>query len=247
METRRLKGDRASDGDSRRLFGYSMMYRMNDRVNSQRRYNASGRRDRAERTREEIIDVGSDLFLANGFAATTVSTIANASRVSEETIYKSFGGKAGLVRAIWARALQGEGSVPAERRSDVMRATEQDPREVIRGWGEFIIEVAPRAVPILLLIKSAAASDSQIAELLAEVDHQRLARMEDNARTLHDRRQLRTGMSLNEARDILWTYSAPELFELLVGRRGWSVERFAGFVTDQLISALLPPASNARI
>ena len=106
-----------------------------------------------------------------------------------------------------------------------MQATERDPREVIRRWGEFIIEVAPRVAPILLLIKSAASSDPQIADLLAEVDEQRLGRMERNARTLHDRRHLRPGMTLDEARDILWTYSSPELFDLLVVRRGWSVER----------------------
>jgi len=159
-------------------------------------------------------------------------------------IYKSFGGKAGLVGAIWARALEGEGTIPAERRSDVMRASERDPREVIRRWGEFTVEVAPRVVPILLLIKSAASTDPQIEALLAEVDEQRLGRMERNARTLHGRGHLRPGMTLGEARDILWTYSSPELFELLVGRRGWSVERFAGFVTDQMINALLPPPSD---
>ena len=217
---------------------------MTETVNSRRRYDATRRRDRADRAREEVVDAGSRLFLAQGFAATTVTAIAQASRVSEETVYKSFGGKAGLVRAIWARALEGEGSVPAEQRSDLMQATEQDPREVIRRWGDFIIEVAPRVVPILLLIKSAASTDPQIAELLAEVDEQRLGRMGRNARTLHDRRHLRLGMTLDEARDVLWTYSSPELFELLVGRRGWSVERFGAFVTDQLTSALLPPPPN---
>ena len=213
---------------------------MSDRVKPPRSYDATRRRDRAERAREEIIATGSRLFLTHGFAATTVTALAEASRVSEETIYKSFGGKAGLVRAIWARALEGEGTVPAERRSDAMQAAEQDPREIIRRWGQLLIEVAPRVAPILLLIKSAASSDLQMAELLAEVDDQRLGRMERNARTLHDRGSLPPGMTLGEARDILWTYSSPELFELLVGRRGWPVERFGVFVTDQLVAALLP-------
>jgi AcrR family transcriptional regulator len=215
---------------------------MDRNVNRPRRYDATRRRERADRARQEVIDAGSRLFLAQGFAATTVTAIAQASAVSEETIYKSFGGKAGVVRAIWARALEGEGAVPAERRSDAMQAAEQDPREVIRRWGSFTIEVAPRVVPILLLIKSAASSDPQIAQLLAEVDEQRLGRMEGNARTLHDRGHLRPGMTLGEARDIMWTYSSPELFDLLVGKRGWPVERFAAFVTDQLIGALLPAA-----
>jgi AcrR family transcriptional regulator len=220
---------------------------MVDSVNKPRRYDATRRRKRADQAREQVIDVGSRLFLAHGFAATTVTGIALAARVSEETIYKSFGGKAGLVRAIWARALEGEGTIPAELRSDVMRASERDPREVIRRWGEFTVEVAPRVVPILLLIKSAASTDPQIEALLAEVDEQRLGRMERNARTLHGRGQLLPGMTLGEARDILWTYSSPELFELLVGRRGWSVTRFADFVTDQMINALLPLPSNLEI
>src|SRR5829696_8111446 len=193
-----------------------MMYRMTRGVNSPRRYDATRRREAADRTRAEVIAAGSRLFLADGFAATTVTAIATASHVSQETFYKSFGSKAGLVRAIWARALEGNGDVPAEQRSDAMQATEHDPHEIIRRWGEFIVEVAPRVVPILLLMKSAASSDPQLAELAAEVDEQRLRRMARNARTLHDRRQLRQGVTLREARDILWTYSSPELFELLV-------------------------------
>lgn len=217
---------------------------MFDRVNQPRRYDGSRRRERAERARSAVIDAGSRLFLADGFAATTVAGIARAANVSEETVYKAFGGKAGLVRAIWARALEGEGAVAAEQRSDLMQATEPDPREVIRHWGEFITEVAPLVVPILLLIKSAASSDPQINGLLAEVDQQRLGRMEHNARTLHEQHHLQPGMTLDEARDILWTYSSPELFELLVGRRGWPVQRYGAFVTHQLISALLPPPSR---
>ena len=221
-----------------------MMYLMADSVKSPRRYDTTRRRERADRARAKVIDVGARLFLADGYAATTVALIATESHVSEETIYKAFGGKAGLVRAIWARALEGEGWVPAEQRSDAMQASEQDPREIIRRWGQFTIEVAPRVAPILLLIKSAASSDPQMADLLAEVDQQRLQRMERNARTLHARRHLRPNMTLGEARDILWTYSSPEFFDLLVRRRGWSIERFGRFVADQLISALLPSPSN---
>jgi hypothetical protein len=40
---------------------------------------------------------------------------------------------------------------------------------------------------------------------------------------------------------VLETISSPELYELLVLRRGWSVDRFAAFQADQMIAALLPP------
>ena len=38
---------------------------------------------------------------------------------------------------------------------------------------------------------------------------------------------------------MVWTYSAPALYELLVLKQGWSVERFADFTADALACALL--------
>ena len=173
--------------------------------------------------------------------ATTIGAIADAAGVSPETIYKAFGGKPGLVRAIWMQGLEGAGPVPAEQRSDAIRAAEHDPRSLIRTWGRFTSEVAPRVAPIVLLIRDAAASDVRMAELLAEVDEQRLRRMETNARTLFERGDLRHDVTLESARDVMWTYTAPELYELLVIRRGWSAERFGTLAAEQMIAALLPP------
>jgi AcrR family transcriptional regulator len=209
-------------------------------VKTPRRYDSTRRRQQANQARQSVVEVARRLFLADGYTRTTVSAIAEAAGVSVETVYKAFGGKAGVVRAIWAKSLEGAGQVSAEQRSDEMQAAERDPRQVIRNWGRFIVEVAPLVAPILLLTRSAAGSDPQMAMLLAEADEQRLRRMERNARTLHERGNLRPDMTLDEARDILWIYSSPELFELLVVRKGWSVERFASFVAEQLIAALLP-------
>jgi hypothetical protein len=43
-----------------------------------------------------------------------------------------------------------------------------------------------------------------------------------------------------QAADILWTYSSPELYELLVIRRGWPAEQYGRFVGQALTAALLP-------
>ena len=193
-------------------------------VKTQRRYDSSRRRAQAELTRREIVAVATRRFLANGYATTTLSDIAREAGVSVETIHKAFGGKAGLVRAIWMKGLEGAGPIPAERRSDAIRASTTDPRELIRRWGELTSEVAPRGAPILLLIRSAAASDPQLAAILVEAEEQRLRRMEENARTLHERGQLRPGVTLERARDGLWSYASPELYELLVIKRGWWAE-----------------------
>jgi AcrR family transcriptional regulator len=223
------------------------MERKSSAVNTRRRYDSSGRRERARQTRDQIAGIAEDLFLARSYAATTVAAIAVRAQVSVETIYKSFGGKPGLVRAIVERGLAGAGPVPAEQRSDQIRDTEPDPRQILTAWGAFVTEIAPRTAPILLLARDAAASDPELAALLNEVSAARLERMTINARALSDAGHLRVGITVAQAADILWTYSSPELYELLVLCRGWSAEHYGRFVAQAMIAALLPPTESGDL
>ena len=223
------------------------MERKSSAVNTRRRYDSSGRRERAREARDQIAGIAEDLFLSRGYAATTVAAIAAQARVSVETIYKGFGGKPGLVRAIVERGLAGAGPVPAEQRSDQIRATEPDPRQILTAWGAFLTEIAPRTAPILLLTRDAAASDPELAALLDEVSAARLERMTVNARALSDAGHLRPGITVAQAADILWTYSSPELYDLLVLRRGWSPDHYGHFTALAMIAALLPPTAPGQI
>ena len=208
-------------------------------VKRTRSYDASRRREQALQSRSRIIQTAERMFLANGYSSTTVQAIAGAAGVSADTIYKSFGGKPGLIRAIRDHALEGEGPVPAERRSDEIQQRETDPRRIINAWGAFVTELAPRGSPIHLLVRDAAATDPEVRRLQDELDADRLKRMTDNARRLKDAGHLRPGISLGHAADILWTYSSPELYELLVLRKGWTPSRYGKFVAEAMINALL--------
>lgn len=203
-----------------------------------RRYDSSGRQEHAHRKRVAVLDAAAGQFLDAGYGATTVAAVAAEAGVSVETIYKTFGNKAGLVAAIHERGLAGRGSVSAPQRSDDMQAREIDPRRIIRNWGTLTTEVAPLVCPILLLIRSAAGSDPDMARLLLDTDQQRLRRMRRNARSLTA--HLRTGVTTREAADILWTYSSPDLYDLLVVRRRWRLERYGRFIADSMIAELLP-------
>jgi hypothetical protein len=77
-------------------------------------------------------------------------------------------------------------------------------------------------------------------QMLAE----RLTGMTHFARELHERGQLRPDVSLEEARDVLWTFISVELYDLLVLQRGWTNERYGRFIADALIAALLPRTSS---
>lgn len=209
-------------------------------VKGRRQYDSTRRQAQARRAREAVLDTAQRLFLAHGYAATTVGAIAAAADMSVESIYKGFGNKPGLVRAIRDRALAGAGPQHAEERSDALWSTNPDPRAAIAGWGALAAEVAPRVAPILLLVRSAAASDAEVATLQRELDDDRLVRMTHNARYLADRGHLQPGVGLDDAADVLWTYSSPELYELLVISRRWAPDRYGAFIADAMISALLP-------
>src|SRR6478752_4587608 len=137
----------------------SSVRRRSEPVKEVRPYDASGRRERASRNRDRVVATAQRLFLRDGYTATTIAAIAAEAGVSPDTIYKGFGGKAGLVRAIRSKALEGEGSIPAEQRSDAFQATSSDAKAIIGEWGRLTAEVAPLVAPILLLIRTAAASD----------------------------------------------------------------------------------------
>jgi len=205
-------------------------------------YDSRGRQAQARRNRDAILDVARAAFLARGYAATTMASIAGEVGLSVDTVHKAFGGKAGLVRAIYERSLSGEGPVAAPRRSDNMQVAEHDPRTIVRHWGTLSTEVAPLVAPVHLLIRDAAATDSEMAALLRDSDHQRRERMRHNARTLADRGHLKPGITLEDATDVMWTFSSPELYELLIIRCGWNLTRYGCFLAESIAAALLPEA-----
>jgi AcrR family transcriptional regulator len=202
-----------------------------------RSYDATGRRAQAERTGKAIVTAARRLLLSEGYAATTVARVASASHVSVELIYKRFGGKPGLVRAVVEAALRGAGQVPAETRSDALPAA--DGVSLVRGWGRLTAEVAPKVAPVLLLVRAAAAQHPELLALAAELDDARRVRMTANARRLFDAGHVRPGLSVAKAADVMWTFSSPELYDLLVQRSGWDLEAYGAFVADGLIAALL--------
>ena len=203
-----------------------------------RQYDSSSRQKQAHRNQKAVLDAAERRFLADGFGATTIAAVAGEAGVSVETIYKTFGNKASLVAAIHQRGLAGRGPVPAPERSDQMQTREADPRQIIRNWGRLTTEVAPLVCPILLLIRSAAATDPDMARLLTKTDHQRLQRMTHNAHSLKG--HLRPGITQSAAAEVLWTYSSPDLYDLLIARRHWPLPRYGRFIADSMIAALLP-------
>jgi AcrR family transcriptional regulator len=210
-------------------------------VKPRRRYDSSGRQEQARRNRRAVLEAARLLFLERGFAAATMPAVASAAGVSVQTVYKMFGSKPRLAKAVFDVAIAGDDApIPVLKRPLLGRVREEpDPRARFRLYGRFLAEVAPRHVPVQLVIRDAAATDREARAVWAELQAERLRGMTQFASALHRDGHLRHGVSVNEARDVLWTYNSAELFQLLVIERGWSPKRYGRWVADALIAALV--------
>jgi AcrR family transcriptional regulator len=210
-------------------------------VNPRRSYESPRRQEQARQTRRTVLDAARDLFLERGYARTTMAEVARRAEVSVETVYKAFGNKAGLVKAVFDVAVVGDDEpVPMMQREMVRRtAAEPDPRRKLIGYGEHLVGAGIRTSAIQLLVREAAATDAGAGEVWAQLQAERLTGMAAFAQHLADGGHLRAGVSVEEARDVIWTYNSVELWNLLVDQRGWSPERFGAWVGRQLIAALL--------
>lgn len=207
-----------------------------------RRYHSPLRRERAEQTKRAILAAARRQFLASGYAATTMAGIARDVGVTLDAIYKSVGTKPALVLALLHQAVAGADPMPAEARADWVSEHEPDPVARLRAFGGFVAEVAPRVAPIALLVRDGAHCDPELARVLVEMNDERLVRMATHAQRLADDGFLRADVTVTEARDVLWTYSSFELYDLLVQRRGWTASRYGRWVAEAYVAALLPPS-----
>ncbi|OBA79798.1 TetR family transcriptional regulator [Mycobacterium sp. 1164966.3] len=204
-----------------------------------RRYDSTRRRQQAEQNRRAVLAAARKRFLAQGYATTTIAEIARDAGVSVETVYKAFATKAGVLKALFDVSVAGDDEpIPMVQRDviqNVINAT--DATRKLEIYAEHLAATMPRSAPVQLLARDGAASSPDAAEVWKQIRQETLTAMTMFASDLADTGQL--CVSSRQARDVLWTYHAPELYELLVLERGWSARRYGKFLAQALIAALL--------
>lgn len=212
---------------------------MAEPVKPPRRYDASRRQEQARENRRRVLEAARRLFLDRGYANTAMPEVAKAAGVSVQTVYKTFANKATLLKAVFDVSVAGDDEpVPIAER-DTIAAIQAEPRaeRKITMYSRIIAEGSDRWGPVLLLARDAARADPAAAGVWAQMRQETLTAM-----TLFGTDLVATGqvrLSVEEARDILWLYHSPEVYELLVLERGWDLERYARFFADAVIAALL--------
>jgi len=207
-----------------------------------RSYDASGRGEQARARRLAVVLAARDLFERDGFRPTTIAAIAAHAGVSAESVYKGFGTKAALAKAVFDLVIAGDDEpVPVAERP-AMQAVRDEP-DVRRKIAMFVAGLAQRqarSAGVQILIRDGRHVDDSLVPVWAKLTDEGLAGMTMLGRNLLETGQLRDGIDLGEVRDVLWNYLSIDHYERLVRTQRWSLERYSRWLAHAITSAICP-------
>ncbi len=211
-------------------------------VKGRRPYNSALRRDQARQTRLRILEAAERCFAQRGYAGTTVETIAGAAQVAVDTVFAGFGSKRGLLQALMDLRAGGDEEPIAMLSRPGPQAVRQeaDQRRQLELFGAGISAAIERTRPVADVMSSAAAVDSDIASLRARFQEQRYRNQQEVASWVAANGPLRHGITAQDAGDIIWTLTSPEVHRLLRVDRRWSPGRYSAWLIETLVRTLLP-------
>lgn len=190
-----------------------------------------------------MVRAAEELFVDRGFGATTIEAVSEASDVPTATVYRLFGSKLGILKAVLDVSIAGDDQdVAVADRAEVRSVLdEQDPAELLAGIVRITLAINGRTSPVYRVLEAAAASEPDARPLLDDLTRQRAQGQRNVARALAERGALRSGLQAADAADIIHALLSPELYRLLVVDRGWTVARFERWLCDLLTAQLLAP------
>jgi AcrR family transcriptional regulator len=209
-----------------------------------RSYTSPLRAEQARQTRRRILDAAAGLLLERGYAATTMSAVAAAAGVSAQTVYKVFGSKPALVKQLYDVTLVGDDEpVPFGERPEVRAAyAETDPRRFLAAYAGLGRLLLDRLGPLLrVLLAGARSGEPDLLAFVDTVNAERLAGTTMVARRLAEIGGLRPGLSVERARDAIWTLNSVEVWSLLTEQRGWSAAEYEEWVGRAMADAVGAP------
>lgn len=211
-------------------------------VKGSRRYDSTRRREQARQNRWAVLQAARKRFLRAGYAATTIGEIAADAGLSVESVYKMFKNKPGLLKAVFDVSVAGDDEpVPIAEREDIQNViAEPDPARKIELYAEHLSRTMPRVAPIDILIRDASGADPGARKIRRQVQREFLDGMGRFAENLAATGGLRPGLTVEQVRDVLWSFNSSDLFALLVLERRWPPEQYASVVAEAVKGALLP-------
>lgn len=205
-----------------------------------RTYISEVRQKQADETRARIVTMARKLLEQKGYAGMTIEGIAQAAGVAAPTVYAIFKSKTGLLSEILDASRFGDSY--EEALAEHLRAT--DPRERLRRVASIASSVYRSEDSILNLLRGAEAVAPELAQHEKNFGSYRYEVQEGVITGLAESGCLRAGLSVTQARDILWSFTSRDFYRLLVRERGWTPKQYEEWLAQTLLDMLAAPAES---
>lgn len=206
-------------------------------TSGKRRYHAPRRRAQADATRRAILAAAHDLFLADGYAATSIRAVAKAAEVSEQTVYNAFGDKPSLLVAVGDRVLSGELAPETLKHGDFRTQLlgKTDTRERIAfaaAWARMLWEQGMLRVEAMLL--DAAATDPRAAEVAETIWRHKYDANKELFSLAFPAASRPAGDDPDEAYDVFFATQSAAFVRILIDDCGWSWDAYEKWTAAML-------------
>ncbi|MFC7548927.1 TetR/AcrR family transcriptional regulator [Plantactinospora sp. GCM10030261] len=207
-----------------------------------RPYHSRVRAESAQRTRRLVVAAATELFVARGYAATSLADVAAEAGVARPTAAAAFGSKAALLRQVLDEALAGDDEpVPVAQRPWYRPVWEApDQAAVLDAYAQVCTLIGERAAGVFEAVRRAADGSPEVAQTWETLLRNRrigAGMVVERLRTFPE--PLRQGADVERSIDELWFYNDPAHYGSLVLRCGWSPGSFRRWLGDRMRQVLL--------
>jgi AcrR family transcriptional regulator len=211
-----------------------------------RQYDSSARKAQAEQSRARILEAASSLFIAQGYARTSIGQIATAAGVSAPTVFANFQTKHNLLKQAVDTAIAGDAEAVPLAARPVMRRVLEAPtfQDFVDRLADAFAEVAERAGPIAAVAYAAADADPEIARLTATLDDQRLTGATRLAAAAATHLNATDPPAVARLCDTIWTLNSFQQWHLLTRQRGWTSEAYRQWMVVALTALCAHAATS---
>ena len=198
---------------------------------NKRTYNSEARDTQALKTRKQILKSAKKLFQAQGFDQVTISKIAESAEVATPTVYAIFKSKRGLLQALIDDALPQEEFIALVDHS----MTEKSPEKRLAITAKLSRQIYDAEKELMDILRGASVVSPEFKELEQEREKRRYDRQKDYVKSL----PINKSLTIQQARDIVWTLTGRDLYRMFVIERGWTSDAYEKWLTNTLIKSLL--------
>jgi AcrR family transcriptional regulator len=202
-----------------------------------RAYKSGHRADAAAASRTRVLAAARTLFAERGVEAVTIAEIADRAGVSASGIYTNFKSKQGVLHALMEQALFGSRYRAALAQLD----DEADPVRRLIATAGVARAIYEGECAELGLIRGVSALSPELNALEKTFEDLRFELQEARIKHLFAAGMAKDGLSIDEARRVLWMYTSREIYRLFVQEAGWSPGRYEAWLSQTLVDALVKP------